>query len=455
MRYLKYHYLQGFRLKLLSINTFMWITSALYAPFLSAYYVENGLTTMEIGIIGAVTPVLTIVIQPIWAFISDYTNRRRLVLMIVVAGSAITVLGYLLCTNLESFLVVSLIFALFHAAMQPLCDALVTKVCAERDVNFAHIRLGGTIGYAITVLAISNLFKEDPRLSFPVASVAFFIMLLFVKLLPKDEGRRRREKAGGEAAKKSQAVQSEAAKKPQTVQSEAMRGEVIQEAQQRTAVGIGKETEVPDVTKAGKKPGFASGLVFRTKQVYLVLLLALIMNLGFAIYGYYTVFILNLGYDQSVIGLCSCISALSEIPVLMFAKKLFSRFGSINLLIFATLMLAGRILLVSTGILPLMVFAQLFQSVTYMTTYYGCVSYISEHCAEGKNSQAQSCLTMVQAGIGSVLGSLLGGFLTSHFTMQYAFLLTAVSLIGVGSITFFCYKLWENRKIGKIRKQSA
>ena len=42
LRYLKYHYLQGFRLKLLSINTFMWITSALYAPFLSAYYVENG-----------------------------------------------------------------------------------------------------------------------------------------------------------------------------------------------------------------------------------------------------------------------------------------------------------------------------------------------------------------------------------------------------------------------------
>ena len=84
-------------------------------------------------------------------------------------------------------------------------------------------------------------------------------------------------------------------------------------------------------------------------------------------------------------------------------------------------MMATRLLLAGSGVLPLMLASQLLQSVTYMTTYYSCVVFISENVQEGKISQGQSRLAMVQAGIGAVVGSILGGCMTERLGVFFIF----------------------------------
>ena len=81
--------------RLLAVNTFVWTTTALYMPFIGAYYTQQGITPLQIGILTSIGPVVSILIQPMWAYISDRSGRHRLVLIIVSIGSGAAILSYL------------------------------------------------------------------------------------------------------------------------------------------------------------------------------------------------------------------------------------------------------------------------------------------------------------------------------------------------------------------------
>ena len=271
--------------QLLAVNTFVWVTTALYAPFIGAYYAEQGITPFQVGVLTAIGPVVSTLIQPLWAYISDRLGKRRRVLMIVTIGSGLTILTYLLHVSFHAFVAATLCFTVFQTSILPLADALVTQEAARQKANFAKIRMGGTTGYAITALVLGNFLKARPELIFVLGSCGFFLLTFFLRLLPEDKTRQsveiKKQKFGGE--------------------------------------------------------------IFKTKQIYLVLLLAFVMQLGLSFTGtFYSVYVMSLGYGQFIVGLSSCISAMSELPVLLFADRLVKKFGAVRLLEFSVFMMATR-----------------------------------------------------------------------------------------------------------------
>ncbi len=360
--------------RLLVVNTFVWTTTALYMPFIGAYYAQQGITPLQIGILTSIGPVVSILIQPLWAYISDRTGRHRRVLIIVSIGSGTAILSYLAHVSFGAFVVATLLLTAFNTAILPLSDALVTNLAAKLEANFAHIRMGGTIGFAVTALILGNFLKSRPSLIFVLGSAGYFLLVAFLLLLPGD-----REGTGD---------------------------------------------------RQTREKGPESRRVFKNKQIYLVLFLAFIMQLGMSFTGtFYSVYVISLGYGQSVVGLSSFISAMSEVPVLMCANRLIRRFGAVNLLIFSVLMMALRLLLAGSGVLPLMLMSQLLQGVTYMTSYYSCVMFISKNVVEGKISQGQSRLAIVQAGIGAVAGNILGGLMTDRFGVHHSFMVMSACVV--------------------------
>ena len=69
---------------LLAVNSLVYMASATYTPYLSLYYREQGITSMEIGVLMAVGPVASICIQPLWGVFSDFTGKRKMTLGIVI-----------------------------------------------------------------------------------------------------------------------------------------------------------------------------------------------------------------------------------------------------------------------------------------------------------------------------------------------------------------------------------
>lgn len=381
-------------LRLFLINVSFWVACGSCAPFISAYYKRIGLSFTQIGVLLAIGPIFAIFIQPLWAMLSDRTGKRKLLLILLALCTAGAYLLYYLGESFAVCLLAVLVVSLFSLALLPLCDALVIDRANAYGFPFARIRIGGTLGYAAMVFGAGMFLEKFDGAQFAVAAVAYLLFAGAVMLLP--QGGAREEAAPA------------------------------------------REGAVP----ARKKAVPARESIFDTSEILFVLALALIESLGLGFCGSFMgSYAVELGFGSSLIGVLSCISALSEVPILLFAGKLVDRFGEIPLLIFSGVMMSLRLFLTGMGLVPAMISAQLLQSVTYMTTYICCTQYISKHVRAGKMSQGQSALAIVQSGLAAVASNLFGGMLVDAVGTRQAFFAVAAGVLVVALLVGGVYFL--------------
>lgn len=381
-------------LRLFFINVSFWVACGSCAPFLSAYYKRIGLSFTQIGVLLAIGPIFAIFIQPLWAMLSDRTGKRKLLLILLALCTAGAYLLYYLGTSFAVCLLAVLVVSLFSLALLPLCDALVIDRANAYGFPFARIRIGGTLGYAVMVFGAGMFLEKFDGAQFAVASVAYLLFAGAVMLLPQGSARKEAAPAREEAA------------------------------------------------PARKKAVPARESIFDTSEILFVLALALIESLGLGFCGSFMgSYAVELGFGSSLIGVLSCISALSEVPILLFAGKLVDRFGEIPLLIFSGVMMSLRLCLTGMGLVPAMISAQFLQSVTYMTTYICCTQYISKHVRAGKMSQGQSALAIVQSGLAAVASNLFGGMLVDAVGTRQAFFAVAAGVLVVALLVGGAYFL--------------
>lgn len=402
-------------LRLFLINVSFWVACGSCAPFLSAYYKRIGLSFTQIGVLLAIGPIFAIFIQPLWAMLSDRTGKRKLLLILLALCTAGAYLLYYLGTSFAVCLLAVLVVSLFSLALLPLCDALVIDRANAYGFPFARIRIGGTLGYAVMVFGAGMFLEKFDGAQFAVASVAYLLFAGAVMLLPQGSARKEAATAREEDASARKEV-----------------------APAREEAASAREETAP----AKRKAVPARESIFDTSEILFVLALALIESLGLGFCGSFTgSYAVELGFGSSLIGVLSCISALSEVPILLFAGKLMDRFGEIPLLIFSGVMMSLRLCLTGMGLVPAMISAQLLQSVTYMTTYICCTQYISKHVRAGKMSQGQSALAIVQSGLAAVASNLFGGMLVDAVGTRQAFFAVAAGVLVVALLVGGAYFL--------------
>lgn len=376
---------------LLMVNSFIYIGASVYAPFLSAYYTIRGVSASQIGILLSVGPVVSIVIQPLWAWLSDRSGKRRAVLRMVTLGTAGACLFYYLGSGFGFFFLAAILYASCSTSLVPLSDAIILRRAEEQGLDFAKIRMGGTVGYAVVAFLAGFYLKESPAAQFVLAAGGYLILFWFVGRLPADEIPGPDEEAAGEAASQS-------------------------------------------------------GGVFDSKEILFVLAFAFISNVGLTfLTAFLGVYALELGYDQSLIGGLNFISAMSEVPALLCIRKILKRFGPVAVLSFSCAMMCLRIFLASGGTLAMLLLSQALQCVTYITVYYSCVVYVSQHVRPDRQSRGQSILVMVQAGLGAITGNLLGGVAVERLGIRSAYRTAALGLILLTALVTLGVWLYRKR----------
>lgn len=387
-------------LRFLAANVSYWMVAGAYSPFLSSYFTSIGLSATQIGTLLIIQPVAVIAIQPLWARLSDRTGKRKAVLALLSALSALTVWAYYAGTGYSVVLIATIAFASFFSALLPLCDALVIEGCSERGIEFARIRMGGTLGYAFVVFVIGMYLEGHPEVQFVIVSLLCIAFLGAIVLLPAKPGAPHSQDRGAEASCASAAC-----------------------------------SDKQRISQRSVRPIFG---VFRTREVIYVLLFALVSQIGLGFAGSFLGrYVVELGYGQGLVGTLSMISALSELPILLFADAIVRRFGEVKLLIASCFFMVVRVVLIGLGVIPSMVAGQLMQSITYMTVYYSCTQYVSKEALSGHQSQAQGILVMVQSGVAMLVANLAGGVIGDAFGMRAAFFLIA-GLVLAGTLVVLC-----------------
>ena len=382
--------------RLLMVNIAYWVAAGTYGPFLSAYYTARGMTAAQIGMLLSISPIASILIQPLWARLSDRSGKRKLVLMFITLGAAGTSLLYYCAESFPMYFAVTVIFTAFFSALLPLCDALVIETAGQYHRDFAKIRMGGTLGYAFVVFIIGFYLEKVPMAQFALVCAAILLLVVVESRLPPPRSRTEEQ-----------------------------------------AVGSG------GVKTGGKRQ------IFRSKEAVFVLAFAFVSQMGLGFSGAFMGrYVVMLGYSQSLVGVLSCISALSEVPILLMASRLVWRFGEIPILMASSLLMTVRIFLTGLGYIPTLVVAQLMQSVTYMTVYFCCTTYISKNVLPGKQSQGQSLLAMVQVGFASVIANVGGGFVSDMLGIPRAYMAVALMtlVLTTGVILIYRHSGWGEKR---------
>lgn len=389
---------------LLMINTFIYIAFSFYTPFLSSFYSLIGINAVQIGILLAIGPVVAIFIQPLWAILSDRTGRRKDVLSLVVLGSGCSIFLYYLGHTFITLFIATTLLSVFVTSIIPLSDAIIIRTASKYHFDFAKIRMGGTIGFSIVVIIVGGFIGKNLSASFALGSIGYFILFLIVRRLPREENEGKREK-----------------------------GEHIKETRK----------------KEKDRRGILN--IFNTKQVLFVLAFAFICQMGFSFYsGFLGVYLLHLGYGAGTIGIINCVAALSEVPTLLVINKLIKRFGTMKIIIVSCIIMSIRIFIITGGNLFSLYVASLIQGITTMTIYYSCAVFISEHTNKGRQSQGQSTLAIMQTGIGSIVGNILGGFFVNYLGLKSAYMYMAAVVFTASAVIGLIQVIYKRREQLKV-----
>ncbi|QOR65887.1 MFS transporter [Cytobacillus suaedae] len=145
-------------------------------PLLAVYLNDTvGLTGAQIGTIMSISPVVTILTQPVWGLISDYTQKPKLVLTITIICTAIIGVGYSFVESYIWFILFAALLAVTQSAVVPISDSMALSYVQKTKGNYGSIRLWGALGFAVAVLIVGNLSET---FSLSIIFYVFILMLL-------------------------------------------------------------------------------------------------------------------------------------------------------------------------------------------------------------------------------------------------------------------------------------
>lgn len=249
------------------------------SPLLPVYLRGEGLTGSQMGLLLSMSPVIMIMIQPVWGMLSDQTKRPIGLLTIALCCASLFGILYSFVHQYSFLLLAAVLLAVFQSALIPLSDSVAVSYAHKSGTPYGAIRLWGAIGFAISVVLLGKL-SEIFHLSIIFYAFAFVLIAaaFLVRRLPNDH--------------------------------------------------------------SGIKTGFKKGLKeLSGVPAYFVFLLISFLVLGpiLANNFYFGIYIDHLGGGLSGIGIAFFLAAGSEAPFMSFAGKWISRFGIKRILFAAAL----------------------------------------------------------------------------------------------------------------------
>ncbi len=166
---------------------FAW--SALYT-LIAIYLNESaGFKLSEIGSLMSALPIITLIFQPIWGAVSDGTNHKKRLLMLIMGANVFIAL--MLTVVSVKWMIVALycLYTVFLCAQSPLTDAMaIAQVNHSRKGSYGAIRSWGSMGYAIGALAVAQIvYHIGLKAIFYIAALGIGISIFLLSKIPENQ----------------------------------------------------------------------------------------------------------------------------------------------------------------------------------------------------------------------------------------------------------------------------
>jgi PPP family 3-phenylpropionic acid transporter len=344
-------------------------------PFLALFYQSQGLTGGQIGLLAAISPIISFFGAPLWTGAADASHRHKLAAMLSITGVVIVTLIFPQISSFGGLLLMISLWAIFNSPTGSLVDSAVLTLLGDRKERYGRVRLWGTIGYGVIAPFAGSLIG---RLGLKWAFWGYAILML---------------------------------------------------------AGLLVITFIP-FRQSHTNGSFRGGIriLLANQPWMLFLVMVFIAGIGNAtINTYLLVYMKSLGASSVQMGLALTISTFSEIPVMFFSDRLLRRFGARSMLIIALTTIGVRLSLYAFISQAWIVMAiQLCHGFTFAAIYTAGVHYAGQIAPPGLKATTQGMFSGTLMGFGAAAGGLLGGLLLDRFSPGGMYgMIGALTLVGL------------------------
>lgn len=129
-------------------------------PFINLFYISLGLSGTQIGTIGSVSSIVGLIVSPI---VVSEIKKRPQARGILQASLMLGAIAYFLLGQQTSFLpILGIVFlqALVGAGVMPASDAMAVHVSEEAGTGYGSVRVWASVGWILTVLTSGWLIER-------------------------------------------------------------------------------------------------------------------------------------------------------------------------------------------------------------------------------------------------------------------------------------------------------
>jgi len=346
-------------------NYFFYIAYASYLPFLSYWFVEDGLSTQQIGFIFSIGPLVGLLMQPVWGMLIDYYGNAKLVLIGSMGVTPWIMLSYRFADhNFAMYVLISIVLAVFASATLPVVDAVTVRFAKKHSLSYGAIRVVGSVSFGLSVAVFGKMYdKYGLSLLFQMYLIAMLIMC-FLSFFIETDYRTKRVTVGASEGRRSNMF--------------------------------------VDMFPLLKHRSFLLFLI----PVFAAAIGPQLNN------AFYSVYISHFGGEASGrIGILYTISSIAEIPVFLFSGWIIHRLGYIKTLVFVSL--AGAVRWLVLALEPpfeILMANQVLSGITYALFLATGINYAYDHSPQHTKTTAHSLFIVVYTNIAGIAASNIGGW---------------------------------------------
>lgn len=356
------------------------------SPFWGLYLKSLMFSAVQIGVLMSLLQVMRIFAPNIWGHIADRTGKRTHIVQVAVVSSVVVFLGVFVGDSFWWLFIVMAALGFFWSASLPLVEAMTLSHLGERTEGYGRIRLWGSVGFIVMVIGIGYALDYFPIAWLPGAVFIVMLgMIVFARVIPE------------------------------------------------SAILPSHTDHVP-VWDILRKPEVASLLIA-------CLLMAATHG---PYYTFYSIYLVDHGYDKSTVGWLWALGVLCEIGIFLMIPRLFARISARRLILLSFALAALRFLLIAWGVdTPwLIIAAQTLHAFTFGTYHAAAVSLIHQHFQGRHQARGQALYTSISYGIGGAVGGLVSGLSWDSLGSTWTFTLSAMS----AALAWAIYAVWGKTK---------
>ncbi len=356
------------------------------APFWGLYLQSLAFNAFQIGVLMSLLQVMRIFAPNIWGHIADRTGRRTAIVQFAALGSVVVFAGVFVSDDFWWLFVVMATLSFFYSASLPLVEAMTLSHLGKNINAYGRIRLWGSVGFIVMVVGLGYAFDHISIRWLPWAVVTVMLgIVAFARVIPEAEI-------------------------------------------------MPHPSDHHPVWAVVKRP-----------EVAALLAACMLMSVTHGpYYTFYSIYLVDQGYDKSTVGWLWALGVLCEIGIFLIIPHIFARVTPRKLLLGSFALAVLRFLMIAWGVESAWVVwgAQTLHAFTFGTFHAAAVALIHHHFRGRHQARGQAFYTSLSYGVGGSIGGLASGMTWETLGPSWTFTLAAAS----AAMAWGVYARWGKTK---------